>query len=305
MLPACRLPASRSPRAPGATLPMRVLLQLLYYPLALALAAGLVLSASSMADLHRAVAQQQGPEQRTERELKLLAESLSLGLYTGGSEAREAVTRLLEAAEAQDRRARLCAIGLGAASALFLLPGLYGLRRRDGPALRRACRDLLGVSGVMFVVGVLAPVLTVAVHKELPVIGETVLQHDTKSIAGTVVHLWALGSWVTAVILGLFSVLTPILKLLLSLVASGAHPAGVRALALAAVHHVGRWSMTDVFVVAVLLAFLASGPEGLTRASLGVGLYFFAGYAVLSQVAGHLLAVMAERGPVAGDEETA
>jgi len=58
---------------------------------------------------------------------------------------------------------------------------------------------------------------------------------------------------------------------------------------LSVIDHIGKWSMTDVFVVAVLLAFLASGPGGLTRASLGVGLYFFAGYAIASQVAGHLL----------------
>lgn len=282
---------------------MRVVLQLLYYPLAIVLAAGLVLSASSMADLHRAVAAQQGPEQRSERELKNLAESLSFGLYSGGSEAEQTLVTLLDAADVQARRATVFAWSLAGASLLFLLPALYDVWRGGTPGLRRGCRDLLGVSAVMLVVGVLAPVLTVAVHKQLPVLGDVILQHDTKSITGTVMHLWALGSWVTALILGLFSVLAPLIKLLLSLVASGAHADGTRRRALSAVHHVGRWSMTDVFVVAVLLAFLASGPEGLTRASLGIGLYFFAGYAVLSQIAGHLLAVMAERGiPVATEE---
>ncbi len=268
---------------------MRVLMQLVYYPLAVVLALGLVIGARSMADLHRAVALQQGPEQRTERELKLLAERMTFGLYQGGSEADAEFGTLLAAADEQARRARISAWSLAGLSALFLLPSLIGLRARRAEAMLRLSRDLLGVSVVFFVVGVLAPVLSVAVHKELPVIGEVVLQYDTKSVIGTIVNLYQLGSWFTAAMLVLFSVLMPFVKLTLAWLASMTRIEHTRRRALRIIEHVGKWSMTDVFVVAVLLAFLASGPDGLTRASLGVGLYFFAGYAIASQIAGHLL----------------
>lgn len=267
---------------------MRVVMQLLYYPLAVVLALGLVLGARSVADLHRAVAVQQGPEMSTERELKMFAEQLTFGLYEGGTAASAEFGALLAAAEQQASRARHSAWALAAVSGLFLVPSLIGWRHRNSEATRRLARDLLGVSAVFLVVGVLAPVLSVAVHKELPVLGDVVLQHDTKSIVGTIFRLYQLGSWFTAVMLVTFSVLMPFIKLLLAWVASASGVAARRRV-LSVIDHIGKWSMTDVFVVAVLLAFLASGPDGLTRASLGVGLYFFAGYAIASQVAGHLL----------------
>ena len=183
------------------------------------------------------------------------------------------------------------------------LPALFGLRRRNALAVEQLCRDLLGMSAVLLLVGILAPVLTVAVHKQLPVLGDVVLQHDTKSIADTVVQLVHLDSWFTAVMLGLFSVVTPFAKLLLSWLATATRSATLRTRALFAIEHIGKWSMTDVFVVAVMLAFLASDSEGLTRASLGVGLYFFAGYAIASQVAGHLLVSVGHRRPGAAMHE--
>ena len=48
------------------------------------------------------------------------------------------------------------------------------------------------------------------------------------------------------------------------------------------VHAIGKWSMADVFVVAVLLAMLALGRDPATRAATGPGLYFFAGYCLLA-----------------------
>ena len=65
------------------------------------------------------------------------------------------------------------------------------------------------------------------------------------------------------------------------LFATAAHGAA-RDRAVQLVHVVGRWSMADVFVVAVLLAMLALGSDPATRAMTGPGLYFFAGYCVVA-----------------------
>jgi len=60
---------------------------------------------------------------------------------------------------------------------------------------------------------------------------------------------------------------------------------------------IGRWSMTDVFVVAILLAFLTADTAQLTDATLGAGLYFFAGYGLLSIAAGHMMVGYEEKPP--------
>jgi uncharacterized paraquat-inducible protein A len=53
--------------------------------------------------------------------------------------------------------------------------------------------------------------------------------------------------------------------------------------------------MADVFVVALLVVFLAGAGDGLTDAEVQVGLCFFAGYVVLSllgtQIISHRLGV--------------
>ena len=268
---------------------MRIVLTLAFFLVSAVLATTVLVSAGSMADLHRAVAELQSPEQRTEHELKNLMEALSLGAYTGGSERSEQLAAMLAAADTENDRAHAAALGLALLSAVFLLPSLFSLRR-GLHGVRALAHDLLSVSLVFLVVGVLAPVLSVTVRREVPLLGEVVLQHNTKSIFDTIGHLADTGNWFTAVLLAAFSVLTPAVKLLLSWLAAGTARVAVRRVALSIVHHVGRWSMTDVFVVAVLIAFLAAGADGLTRAVLGLGLYFFAAYGIVSQIAGHLLA---------------
>jgi uncharacterized paraquat-inducible protein A len=54
----------------------------------------------------------------------------------------------------------------------------------------------------------------------------------------------------------------------------------------------GKWSMADVFVVAVFLAFLAFSNMQVgipTESRVLIGLYFFLGYCLLSLLAGYWL----------------
>ena len=51
-------------------------------------------------------------------------------------------------------------------------------------------------------------------------------------------------------------------------------------------HYLGKWSMTDVFVVAVMVAFLSANQSQTTQATIGVGLYYFATHALLAIIAG-------------------
>ncbi len=64
---------------------------------------------------------------------------------------------------------------------------------------------------------------------------------------------------------------------------------GLRRVALHIIRFIGKWSMTDVFVVAILLAFFSTESKSFTDASVGPGLYFFAGYGLLSLLGGQVL----------------
>ena len=137
--------------------------------------------------------------------------------------------------------------------------------------------------------GLLAPILTVVAHEEIALLGRVVLQYESKGIITTIHKLYLVGSYFLASLLLLFSVLLPVLKILLSLLALELRHSRARRTSVVLIKAIGRWSMTDVFVVAVLLAFLTADTAQLTDATLGAGLYFFAGYGLLSIAAGHMM----------------
>jgi uncharacterized paraquat-inducible protein A len=150
-------------------------------------------------------------------------------------------------------------------------------------------RHLFGVSGIFLIIGLLAPILTVVAHEEIALLGRVVLQYESKGIITTIHKLYLVKNFFLASLLLLFSVLLPVLKILLSLIALELGHTRTRRTSVLLVKAIGRWSMTDVFVVAVLLAFLTADTAQLTDATLGPGLYFFAGYGLLSIAAGQLM----------------
>ncbi len=47
---------------------------------------------------------------------------------------------------------------------------------------------------------------------------------------------------------------------------------------------IGKWSMVDVFVVAVFLVYLTANKGDVSRAEVEVGLYFFLAYVIVSML---------------------
>lgn len=261
----------------------RVAPAVLYYLAAVVLGVLVVASSLDATEHRHDLFGFQSAEEKTDTLLKTWAERLTFGAYRGASaksSAREAVLHDLERSEA---RARAASIGLVVLSALFLA---VQLRTRVGGRLGLA-GNLLGVSAVFLAVGLVAPVLTVSAGDEVAILGRVIVQHDTKSILGTIEELFATDNVFLGVMIALFSVVAPVLKVVLGVAAIAARRWRRHATAVLAI--IGRWSMTDVFVVAVLLAFLAADTDQFTDASVDLGLYFFTGYAILSLLAGHLL----------------
>lgn len=112
-------------------------------------------------------------------------------------------------------------------------------------------------------------------------------QRDT--ILSGVVYLWTTGSWVTALIVFIASIVTPLLKLLaltalvISVQCKATWRPHMRAQIYRVVSLVGRWSMLDIFVVTVLVALVQI--QSIAVITAGPGAFAFGAVVVLTMFA--------------------
>lgn len=117
----------------------------------------------------------------------------------------------------------------------------------------------------------------------------------SNSIIGTATELYNNNHVPVAVLILLFSVGIPLLKALLLILAHLPFNQVVRERLLWVSAISSKWSMADVFVVAIFVAFLAANGIRESRAlvdfnsELGSGFYYFLAYCLLSIVATQLL----------------
>ena len=267
-----------------------VIVSLLYYTIAIILAVAIVLNARSASDGERALSELDSAEQRTDSLVKQWMERLSFGLYTGASDKARVREQIESAAGYHRHRVNWLAWLLAGSSFVFLILLWFASSRTQLTQRPRMLTHLHGVAAIFLVVGLTAPMLTIIAQSEVAILGQVVLHFEAKSILATVATLAANDHLFVAIVLALFSVVAPALKLALSLAALLAPRGRIHDLCVRIVAAIGKWSMTDVFVVAILLAFLALGDGGFTDAHLGPGLYFFAGYGLLSLIGGVFLA---------------
>lgn len=106
---------------------------------------------------------------------------------------------------------------------------------------------------------------------------------DTPSLLGIVHGLWSEGQGILTAIVLLVSILFPLAKLVwLQLVVAGATRRGVSYL-----HALGRWSMMDVLLVALLI--FAAKTSGLATAVTQPGLWFYAAATLMAAAAALLV----------------
>ena len=232
---------------------------------------------------------------------------------------------------------RLVAGLLLAASIALLVPGVFlpaltirGVLTRDGIAqvapimLERGLDDeTVGVLQAMMNPTVLAflkatggdvrkiileqlgPRVTAALQKNVQ---EVEVYVQTRSIVGAVQRLYEVGSPVPATLILLFSVVVPVGKAALAAWAVFLASDAARRRTLRFVELIAKWSMADVFVVALFIAYLAAQarttPPGAAAdavpllaftAAFGPGFYWFAAYCVFSLASQQAIVRMAAR----------
>lgn len=138
----------------------------------------------------------------------------------------------------------------------------------------------------------LTPEITAALQKS---VHEVQVYEQTRSIVGSVKQLYKVGSPVPATLILLFSVIVPLGKAALVAWAMFMADAARRRRTLGFVESIAKWSMADVFVVALFIAYLAAHatqtPPGEAAAAppliafsahFGAGFYWFAAYCLFS-----------------------
>lgn len=142
---------------------------------------------------------------------------------------------------------------------------------------RRYINILLLLSAASFVFGVCAPFMTVS---------KFIVVDNTVSILSGIQGLYQEGDWFLFILIGGFSVLTPIVKLtLLSYVNNTVSPSAPRYAQF--VEKYSKWSMLDVFVAAVLVVTLKLGS--IVDVTIHYGIYLFSFSIVLSMIASSLV----------------
>ena len=169
-------------------------------------------------------------------------------------------------------------------------PTVVGLLETTGGDLRQMIIDKV------------TPSLTASLRQN---VGDVEVFQQTRSIVSSVRRLYEVGSPLPATLILLFSVVVPFVKMALVAGAMFASPA-TRQRTLAFVETIAKWSMADVFVVALFITYLAamasqsaagSGPQVVAfTAQFGAGFYWFAAYCVFSLASQQLTArVLAAR----------
>ncbi|BAJ00093.1 paraquat-inducible protein A [Shewanella violacea] len=125
--------------------------------------------------------------------------------------------------------------------------------------------------------------------------GEVEVFQKTRSIWGTVEELYQSGNILVALLVGLFSVVIPALKLICMLILQGPISLKAKLKLSQFTGIIAKWSMADVFVVAVIVSYMAGNASAgmgdllKTTASFDVGFYYFAAYCVFSIFSGYLM----------------
>ena len=125
--------------------------------------------------------------------------------------------------------------------------------------------------------------------------GEISAYNKTQSILGTVQELASNNNLFVAALVGLFSIVIPSLKLLLQLLYCCLPLNGLKQKLGLVICALSKWSMVDVFVIALIVTYLAGNAHGksgellVMNAQFGEGFWYFSTYCIFAIIASNLI----------------
>ncbi|MFN2325325.1 MAG: paraquat-inducible protein A [Gemmatimonadales bacterium] len=156
----------------------------------------------------------------------------------------------------------------------------------------QAAVGLTLVSIILLVPGLLQPMLTITASLELMGVSREMMR-ETQSALQSVRTLHESGNSFVAGLILFFSVIVPFLKVLAFGVILALREPVVRYRLFLFVRSISKWAMADVFVVGVFIAMMAARATDNLHAEAEPGLYYFAAYCLVSNLAFQFLSIPA------------
>lgn len=125
--------------------------------------------------------------------------------------------------------------------------------------------------------------------------GEVEVFQKTRSILGTVEELYHSGNGFVALLVGVFSIVIPGVKLSLMLIIQAPLSTLMKYKLEQFIQVIAKWSMADVFVVALIVSYMAGNASAgmgdmlKTSANFEAGFYYFSAYCLFSLLSGYLV----------------
>jgi len=211
-----------------------------------------------------------------------ILENLTAGIYNKYSKKQDEVQKLEISANDNQKKALLYLYYFFGTIIIFVL--MFLLIDREFLILFIGSSSL-----VSLFFGLTSPLLLVVVYKSLPIVGMVTLSFNTKSIIGTIEKLFIQENYIIALLVLLFSIVIPFMKTIIILLYGFLKESGPGKSIIALIDKLGKWSMADVFIVALLVVFFSTKQDIHSALKVESGFYFFLGYVLLSMIGSSLI----------------
>ena len=150
---------------------------------------------------------------------------------------------------------------------------------------------LILVSLACLVPGLSQPMMSLKISSSFPLVGEIELYNQTQSIWSSIVTLFDKDYQFVAFLIFLFSIAVPLFKQICFIIILCCDHLKIAQTLHNIVLVIGKWSMADVFVVGIFIAFLAGQAKPDVYANLQSGFYWFLAYCLTSILCGQLIKI--------------
>ncbi len=239
-------------------------------------------NSTAFSDLTKYISQKNSTKEAAQKKIDEILEELSLGIYNEHSKNSKNLLLMQREAKRLHEKANIYLYIFFGVYLLFIV--MFYFLDKEFVFLLTGFAALTALFS-----GVFSPLLMMIVYKEIPFIGSVTLSYESKSIVSVIHKLFSDSNYLLGSIVLLFSVIIPIFKSILIIVYGFLKESDMAKNILFSIHKLGKWSMLDVFVVAVLVVLFSTKQDIYTTLSLQVGLYFFTGYVLLSIIGSTLL----------------
>ena len=213
---------------------------------------------------------------------KKILEKITFSWYDGYSQDVEELKKIKEKSEKYNKNAyRFTKAFLGI---VLLSLVLYFIGKK-----RALLFGLIALSIIALITGWYSPILEITAYQEIPVLGNTIFQYESKSIISALYKIFDQQQYAIGGIILLFTVITPILKTFLLLIISFREKLHLSIKKIKILSAIGKWSMLDVFVVAIVVTYFSMKSTGQTDANLQIGVYYFSIYVILSMICTYIV----------------